>query len=113
MPSPPPCDARAQDSIRSSKVEVEADTLVQMAQAVAAGADIILLDNMPLKVLRAAVKHGGRSGVNGSERRREFENGRRQLRQTGVDYISVGALTHSARAMDIGLDFEKNEFNHG
>ena len=88
------------------KVEVEADTLEQVAQAVAAGADIVLLDNMPSAQLRAAVKLAkGRAkteasgGVN-------LETVR-TIAGSGVDFISVGALTHSARAVDIGLDFEE------
>jgi nicotinate-nucleotide pyrophosphorylase (carboxylating) len=86
-------------------VEVEADTLAQVEQAVAAGADIILLDNMSNTELRRAVKLvGGRAkteasgGVNLKTVR--------AIATTGVDFISVGALTHSARAMDLGLDFE-------
>lgn len=87
------------------KVEVEADTLAQVEQAVAAGADIILLDNMTPAQLRSAVKlAAGRAkteasgGVNlGTVR---------AIAASGVDFISVGALTHSARAVDIGLDFE-------
>jgi nicotinate-nucleotide pyrophosphorylase (carboxylating) len=86
-------------------VEVEADTLGQVEQALEAGADIILLDNMSTDELRAAVKMvGGRAkleasgGVN--------LNTVRGIAETGVDYISVGAVTHSARAMDIGLDFK-------
>jgi nicotinate-nucleotide pyrophosphorylase (carboxylating) len=87
------------------KIEVEADTLEQVSQAVEAGADIVLLDNMSLDQLRAAVKLvGGRAkteasgGVN--------LNTVRAIAETGVDFISVGAITHSARAVDIGLDFE-------
>jgi len=88
------------------KVEVEADTLDQVSQGVAAGADWVLLDNMTLVQLRLAVqKCKGQSkteasgGVNLSTVR--------GIAETGVDFISVGALTHSARAMDIGLDFEE------
>ncbi len=88
------------------KVEVEADTLEQVDQAVAAGADFVLLDNMTLVQLRLSVqKCKGRAkteasgGVNLSTVR--------GIADTGVDFISVGALTHSARAVDIGLDFEK------
>lgn len=88
------------------KVEVEADTLEQVDQAVAAGADFVLLDNMTLVQLRLSVqKCKGRAkteasgGVNLSTIR--------AIADTGVDFISVGALTHSARAVDIGLDFEK------
>ena len=87
------------------KVEVEADTLAQVKQAVTAGADIILLDNMSNAELRQAVKLvAGRAkteasgGVNLQTVR--------SIAQTGVDYISVGAITHSVRAVDIGLDFE-------
>ena len=87
------------------KVEVEADTLEQVAQAAEAGADFILLDNMKPDQLRAAVQLvAGRSkteasgGVNLQTVR--------AIAGSGVDFISVGAITHSARAVDIGLDFE-------
>jgi nicotinate-nucleotide pyrophosphorylase (carboxylating) len=88
------------------KVEVEADTLEQVEQGAAAGADFVLLDNMTLVQLRLSVqKCKGRAkteasgGVNLSTVR--------AIAETGVDFISVGALTHSARAVDIGLDFEE------
>lgn len=88
------------------KVEVEADTLDQVSQGVAAGADFVLLDNMTLVQLRLAVqkckghsKTEASGGVNLSTVR--------GIAETGVDFISVGALTHSARAVDIGLDFEE------
>ncbi len=87
------------------KVEVECDTLEQVGQALGAGADFLLLDNMNLIQLRLAVqKVDGRArteasgGVNLSTAR--------DIAETGVDFISVGALTHSARAVDIALDFE-------
>jgi nicotinate-nucleotide pyrophosphorylase (carboxylating) len=96
---------RARQAYPNLQVEVEADTLTQVEQALEAGADTILLDNMSLEDLRAAVKlAGGRAkleasgGVNA--------NTVRAIAETGVDYISVGAITHSARAMDIGLDFK-------
>ena len=87
------------------KIEVEADTLKQVEQALAAGADFILLDNMNLKQLRAAVKI-----VNGRAKT-EASGGVnlktvRAIAATGVNFISVGTLTHSACAVDIGLDFE-------
>ena len=88
------------------KVEVEADTLEQVEQGAAAGADFVLLDNMTLVQLRLAVqkckghsKTEASGGVNLSTVR--------AIADTGVDFISVGALTHSARAVDIGLDFEQ------
>ena len=88
------------------KIEVEADTLEQVTQAVDAGADIILLDNMTPEQMRAAVKTAkGRAKT-------EASGGVNletvlTIAKTGVDFISVGALTHSARAVDIGLDFEE------
>ncbi|HYG36670.1 MAG TPA: nicotinate-nucleotide diphosphorylase (carboxylating), partial [Clostridia bacterium] len=87
------------------KIEVEADTLEQVDQALAAGAELILLDNMDPSQLRLAVqKCAGRAqteasgGINLATIK--------AVAETGVDFISVGALTHSARAVDIGLDFE-------
>lgn len=86
------------------KVEVETDTLDQVKQAVAAGADFILLDNMPPATLREAVKLvNGRAATEASGGVR-LENAR-EIARTGVDFISVGTLTHSARAADIALDF--------
>jgi nicotinate-nucleotide pyrophosphorylase (carboxylating) len=97
---------RARKKFPQLKVEVEADTLAQVAQAAAAGADIILLDNMPPKVLRAAVKLvAGRALTEASGGVNLKTVG--AIAATGVDYISVGAITHSARAVDIGLDFEE------
>jgi nicotinate-nucleotide pyrophosphorylase (carboxylating) len=97
---------RARAAYPRLKVEVEADTLEQVEQAAAAGADIILLDNMTLIQLRLAVEKAkgcslteASGGVNLASVR--------AIADTGVDYISVGALTHSARAVDIGLDFEE------
>ncbi len=86
-------------------VEVEADTLVQVVQAVEAGADIILLDNMTLAQLRQAV------GLIAGRAKTEASGGVNlktihAIGKTGVDFISVGALTHSAPAVDIGLDFK-------
>lgn len=97
--------SRARMKFPKLKVEVEADTLAQVKQAIKAGADIILLDNMSNAELRQAVKLvGGRAkteasgGVN-----LQTVSG---IAQTGVDFISVGAITHSVRAVDIGLDYE-------
>ena len=97
--------ARARMSHPDLKVEVEADTLEQVEQAVEAGADIILLDNMTNETMVKAVQIvKGRAlleasgGVNLKTVRGKAE--------TGVDFISVGALTHSAPSVDIGLDFK-------
>lgn len=96
---------RARKKFPKLKVEVEADTLAQVKQAVAAGADIILLDNMSPSQLRAAVKLVGKRTMTEASGGVNLKTVR-AIAMTGVDYISVGALTHSARAVDIGLDFE-------
>lgn len=84
-------------------VEVEVDTLDQLQQALAAGADVILLDNMPPAQLRRAV------AATAGRARLEASGGIttdtiREVAETGVDAISVGALTHSVRALDIALE---------
>jgi nicotinate-nucleotide pyrophosphorylase (carboxylating) len=96
---------RARAAYPRLKVEVEADTLEQVDEALAAGADSILLDNMDLGQLRQAVrKCAGRVPTEASGGVTLDSVG--PIAQTGVNFISVGALTHSARAVDIGLDFE-------
>jgi nicotinate-nucleotide pyrophosphorylase (carboxylating) len=87
------------------RVEVEADTLAQARQAVEAGADMILLDNMTPRRLRRAVQWIGGRAVTEASGGVTLRNVR-AIARAGVDFISVGALTHSARAVDIGLDFE-------
>jgi nicotinate-nucleotide pyrophosphorylase (carboxylating) len=94
---------RARERFPSLKIEVEADTLPQVEQAVAAGADIVLLDNMSLEQLREAVR------IVGARAKTEASGGVnlgtvRAIAETGVNFISVGATTHSAPAVDIGLD---------
>ena len=97
---------RARAAYPNLKVEVEADTLDQVEQAVAAGADIVLLDNMNLTQLRSAVERcKGRALTEASGG--VTLSTVRAIAETGVDFVSVGALTHSARAVDIGLDFEE------
>lgn len=96
---------RARAAFPALAVEVEADTLAQVRQAVAAGADFVLLDNMPPARLRQAVRLvAGRVRTEASGGV-SLENVR-LIAETGVDFISVGALTHSAPAVDIALDFE-------
>ena len=95
---------RAREKYPALKIEVEADTLEQVQQAVSAGADIVLLDNMTLEQLREAVRIAGgraKTEASGGVNLRTV----RAIAETGVDYISVGAMTHSAGAVDIGLDF--------
>ena len=100
--------AVAQGGGEGIRIEVEADTLDQVRQALDAGADIILLDNMTLDEMREAVALArartprpileASGGVT--------EERVAAIAATGVDWISVGALTHSAPALDIALDFE-------
>ena len=86
-------------------VEVEADRRAQVERAIESGADVIMLDNMELDAMRECVALvAGRATVEASggvtlERVRS-------IAETGVDWISVGALTHSAPALDLGLDFQ-------
>lgn len=86
------------------KVEVEVDTLDQLDEALALGFDAILLDNMSVAVMRQAVEiTRGRAKLEASggitpERVRA-------IAETGVDFISSGALTHSVRSLDLGMDF--------
>ena len=85
------------------KVEVEVDGLDQLAEAVAGGPDVIMLDNFSLEDLRTAVHIvAGRAILEASGG--VTLDTVRAIAQTGVNVISVGALTHSAPALDIGLD---------
>jgi len=85
------------------EVEVECDTLEQVEEAVAAGADIILLDNMtPALLVQAVVLTGGRAKLEASGGV-TLENVR-AIAETGVDFVSIGALTHSARALDVSME---------
>jgi nicotinate-nucleotide pyrophosphorylase (carboxylating) len=87
-------------------IEVECDSVGQVREALEAGARFILLDNMPVPVLREAVAvarayDGVRLEASGGLR---LANAR-EVASTGVDYLAVGGLTHSARALDLGLDY--------
>jgi nicotinate-nucleotide pyrophosphorylase (carboxylating) len=86
-------------------VQVEADTLEQLEEAIAAGADLVLLDNMPPELVAVCVDRRGKADrplleVSGGVTLQTVS----RYAQTGVDLISVGALTHSAPVLDIGLD---------
>ena len=86
------------------KVEVETETMEQVDEAIAAGADIIMLDNMDNETMRAAVERvAGRALTEASGNMGERDL--RSVAETGVDLISIGALTHSVRALDISLKF--------
>lgn len=96
---------RMKDADPEMPIEVEAQSLDQVDQAIAAGADIILLDNMPIDAIRDAVKRvNGRAKI-------ELSGGVTldripELAKTGANYVSVGALTHSAPAADLSFELE-------
>jgi nicotinate-nucleotide pyrophosphorylase (carboxylating) len=84
-------------------VEVEVDSLQQLCEVVEAGADLVLLDNMSIEECRAAVEIvSGRAKLEASGGL-TLSNAHAYAK-TGVDYLAVGALTHSAPVLDIGLD---------
>jgi nicotinate-nucleotide pyrophosphorylase (carboxylating) len=97
--------ARARNGSPNLRVEVEAQSLAEVDQALAAGAEIILADNMSVADVRETVRRAkGRAKV-------EISGGVTldrlpELADTGADYVSVGALTHSAPAVDISFEIE-------
>jgi nicotinate-nucleotide pyrophosphorylase (carboxylating) len=89
----------------TSRIECEVDTLAQLDEALTAGADIVLLDNMDAASVEEAVRRARGKALT------EASGGVTlarvpELARAGVDVLSIGALTHSAPAVDIGLDFE-------
>jgi nicotinate-nucleotide pyrophosphorylase (carboxylating) len=92
------------------KIEVECETLLEVQEALEAGADVILLDNMPVDMTRSAVEYIRRtspkvlieaSGSIGTNPARLAA-----VAATGVDFISLGAITHSAPQFDVSLEFD-------
>jgi len=95
--------ARARLHRPSSPLQVEAETLDDVREALASGADAILLDNMALATIAAAVT------IAGGRARLEASGGVtletvKAIAETGVDFVSAGALSHSARSLDVSLD---------
>ncbi len=86
-------------------VELEVDTLEQLEEALALGVDAVLLDNMSLEELRRAVEMVAGRAVTEASGGVTLENVA-EIAATGVDLISVGALTHSARSLDVSLELE-------
>lgn len=97
--------SRARQAQPDLPVEIEAQSLDEVGEALAAGADIVLVDNLPLEDVREAVGRArGRAKV-------EISGGVTldripELAESGADYVSVGALTHSAPAADISFEIE-------
>ncbi len=85
------------------KIEVEVDTLDQLGEALSAGAEVVLLDNMPPALLSEAVALTGGAAVLEASGGVTLESVA-AIAETGVDTISSGAITHSAPALDLGLD---------
>jgi nicotinate-nucleotide pyrophosphorylase (carboxylating) len=93
-------------------IEIEVDTLDQLRVALDAGADVVLLDNMSPDIMRKAVKiSASHTSATGHAVLLEASGGltierAKSVAETGVQFISVGGLTHSSPILDIGLDFE-------
>jgi len=87
------------------RIEVECDRIEQVAQAIEAKADIILLDNMPPAQLRECVDLVAGQAIIEASGGVNLESVR-AIAETGVDWISIGKLTHSAPALDLALDFD-------
>jgi len=97
--------ARVREASPGMTVEVEAQSIEEAAEAVAAGADIVLLDNLSTADIRAAVAviaGRARTEVSGGVTLNRIP----ELAATGADFVSVGALTHSVQAADISLEIE-------
>jgi len=90
---------------RQIQVEVEVGTMSEALEAVEAGADIVMLDNMNLEDMRKAVESIHDHALIEASGGITLDNVR-AVAETGVDFISIGALTHSARALDISLELE-------
>ena len=98
--------ARArQNAPQRLQVEVEVRTISEALEAVKAGANIVMLDNMNLKDMRKAVESIQGSALIEASGGITLDNVR-AVAETGVDFISIGALTHSTRALDISLELE-------
>ncbi len=100
----PAIDAARQNAPQTLKIEVETETLSQVQEALDAGADIIMLDNMDNQTMREAVNMVNGKALTEASGNMDQRN-LLDVAQTGVDLVSMGALTHSVKAMDISLKF--------
>jgi nicotinate-nucleotide pyrophosphorylase (carboxylating) len=100
--------ARAFELVRAAwpglPIEVEVDAVEQAREVVDAGADLVLLDNMSVEDMRKAVEYAKARGTKTEASGGLTLDRARAVADTGVDYLAVGALTHSAPVLDIGLD---------
>ena len=94
-----------QNTPHTLKIEIEVETVEEARQAIEAGADIILLDNMSLDGMRQAVELARGRALTEASGGITLDNVR-AVAETGVDFISIGALTHSPKALDISLELE-------
>jgi nicotinate-nucleotide pyrophosphorylase (carboxylating) len=99
---------RARESVTNLEIEVEVRTLAELQIALDLGVPRVLLDNMQPDVLRAAVKMNDRRAILEASGNVTLENVR-EIAETGVDFISVGALTHSPRVFDVSLVWKASE----
>jgi nicotinate-nucleotide pyrophosphorylase (carboxylating) len=97
---------RAKEMFPYHKIEVEARNLEELKEAIDAGADIILLDNMSVEELKEAVRIAQGKVMLEASGGVSLDNVR-EIAETGVDFISIGALTHSAKAIDIHMEVRK------
>lgn len=100
--------AKATEGRYMSRIEIEVESIKELKEALAGNADIIMLDNMSLKDIREAVKIAKGKVTLEVSGNVSLEN-IREIAETGVDTISVGALTHSAPAVDISMKIVKSE----
>lgn len=92
----------ARNAHHLSKIEVEVENLKELKEALSSSADVVMLDNMSIKDMREAVKLAGGKALVEASGNMTLERVR-EVAETGVDLISVGALTHSAHAVDISM----------
>jgi len=97
---------RAKTAHHLLKIEVEVKNLREFKIALESGADIIMLDNMPIDEIKEAVRINRKRAILEVSGGITIENVR-EVAKTGVDYISIGAITHSAKAVDISLEIIK------
>ncbi len=99
--------AKARAAQPGLTIAVEVESLDQLRTALSARADRIMLDNMPVPIMREAVEITANQAILEATGGVNADN-IAAIAETGVDFISVGAITHSAPALDIGLDFAEN-----